>query len=57
MELQALKYLEEAIEEIDDYLPLLERQDLLNQTTTSHCLQHLSKMIADYKKDHMRGLH
>ena len=57
METKSLEYLSEAIETLEDYLPLLEHQEKLNNVILSHCLDALNREVKSYKNDHLYGRH
>ena len=55
METRSLEYLSEAIETLQDYLPLLEHQDRLNGVVLSHCVDALEREVKGYQKDYVYG--
>ena len=50
MELHTVQYIADAVEELETYLPLLERQQDINQTIVQHSVAALRATINTYKK-------
>ncbi len=55
MESKVIDYLLQAIEELEDYSPLLERQDCLNQTVVTHSIAALRQTFTTYKQNYDYG--
>lgn len=51
MEIQTIEYVLDAVEELEDYIPLLERQDAFNQTIVSHSVAALRQIFKKYKHE------
>lgn len=51
MEFYTVQYIQQAIEELEDYLPLLKHQDRLNKTLVSHSINALKQTITNYENN------
>ena len=50
MEFKTLEYLALAIEDIEDYIPLLPKQDKINQLLVQHSILGLKQTLSNYKQ-------
>ena len=50
MEYRMITDILSALEEITDYVPMLERQDQINQTMVKHSLQMLETTFTNYQR-------
>jgi hypothetical protein len=57
MEIQTIEYVLDAVEELEDYIPLLERQDAFNQTIVTHSVAALRQIFKQYKQEVYYGQH
>ena len=48
MDFHSKRFILAAIEELEDYLPMLENQENLNQTLLSHCMAGLKNQMESY---------
>ena len=48
MDFHCKRFILEAIEELEDYIPMLENQQNLNQTLLSHCVAGLKNQMENY---------
>ena len=48
MDYECKQYILQAIEDLEDYIPLLEKQDSFNQTITTHSVQALKNIFTNY---------
>ena len=48
MDWHTIGFIREAIQELEDYIPLLENQDAFNHTVISHSVQALKQTFTNY---------
>ena len=51
METKSIEYILNAIEDLRDYIPLLERQNEFNQVIVSHSVDALQQIFTQYKHE------
>ena len=57
MEIHTIEYVLDAVEELEDYIPLLERQEAFNQTIVTHSVAALRQIFNQYRKEIYYGKH
>jgi len=57
MENKTIGFILEAIEDLEDYIPLLKNQDAYNKVIVSHSVDALRQIFTTYKEHHFYGLH
>ena len=57
METKSISYIIEAIEELEDYIPLLDRQQHLDHDSINKAVTDLRNIFTTYKKEHSYGVY